>query len=95
MMYSVRAILHIVFILGIISFGCKTKHTDRAVLRGEFNQVDRFGKKQGLWKIYEDSILIGQGTYTDGKPDGLWSYWYQNAQKKEEGHYIKGLKNGM
>jgi hypothetical protein len=25
----------------------------------------------------------------------LWTYWYTNGQKKEEGHYRNGLKDGM
>ena len=61
----------------------------------ELNQVDSSGLKQGPWKIYEDDVLVAQGTYLDGNPDGLWIYWYENGQKKEEGNYTKGVRTGM
>ena len=45
--------------------------------------------------IYADTVLIAKGSYIDGNPDGLWTYWYENGQKKEEGNYQHGVKNGM
>ena len=45
--------------------------------------------------IYADTVLIARGSYVDGKPDGLWTYWYENGQMKEEGNYQHGVKNGM
>mgnify|MGYP003978904189 CR=1 FL=1 len=31
-----------------------------------------------------------EGSYKDGKKDGLWTVWYENGQKKEEGTYKDG-----
>ena len=92
---SFRLILHALFILGMISTGCKSKHSDGAEFIGEINQIDGSDKKQGPWKIYADTILVAEGSYVDGKPDGLWTYWYESGQMKEEGHFDQGMKNGM
>ncbi len=94
-MRSIRIILYLLFVSGIISTGCKTMHSDESVFNGEINQFDRSGNKQGPWKIYEDSVLIAQGIYIKGTPDGLWTYWYPNGQLKEEGRYDHGIKTGM
>ena len=31
-----------------------------------------------------------EGTYKDGKLDGLLTYWFENGQKKSEGTYKDG-----
>ncbi len=93
--YSFRLILQALFILGMISTGCNSKHPDGSEFIGEINQIDGSGKKQGPWKIYTDSILISEGSYVDGEPDGLWTYLYENGQMKEEGNFDQGVKNGM
>jgi formylglycine-generating enzyme required for sulfatase activity len=36
-----------------------------------------------------------EGTYKDGKEDGLWTYWYENGEKKSEGTYKDGELNGL
>jgi len=93
--YSFRLILHALFILGMISTGCKSKHPDGSEFVGEINQIDGSGNKHGPWMIYADTVLVAKGSYVDGKPDGLWTYWYGNGQMKEEGHFDQGVKNGM
>ncbi len=100
MMHSFRTQLYILILLVMISPACKTGHRTRAALNGkesigEINQADSSGLKQGLWKIYEGDVLIAEGTYLGGEPDGLWTYWYENGQKKEEGNYARGMKNGI
>jgi len=95
MTHSFSIIFRVVLILGFISVGCKTGHPDSTEFKEKINQVDSSGKKQGPWKIYTDTVLIAKGSYVDGKPDGLWTYWYENGQMKEEGNYDQGVKNGM
>jgi hypothetical protein len=95
MIHSFRIYLYVLVILGMMSTGCRTKHSDESVHRVEINQVDSSGNKQGPWEIYEEGVLIARGTYVDGKPDGLWTYWYPHGQMKEEGHYHLGIKCGM
>ena len=46
------------------------------------NQVDATGRKQGLWKKYDGSILISKGVYKDGLPDGEFTYYYDNGSVK-------------
>jgi len=46
------------------------------------NQVDATGRKQGLWKKYDGSILISKGTYKDGLPEGEFTYYYDNGTVK-------------
>ena len=29
-----------------------------------------------------------EGSFLDGKPDGMWTYWFPNGQKKEEGNPV-------
>ncbi len=31
-----------------------------------------------------------EGHYKDGEQDGLWTQWYENGQKKAEGHIKDG-----
>jgi len=93
--YSFRLILYALFILGMISTGCKSRQPDESEFIGEINKIDGSGKKQGLWEVYKDSILISKGSYVDGEPDGPWTYLYENGQLKEEGNFDQGMKNGM
>jgi hypothetical protein len=95
MKHSFYIIFYMMLMIEIISLGCRSKHPDGTTSREEINQIDRYGRKQGPWKIYTDGILIAEGSYLDGQPDGLWTYRYQNGQLKEEGRYHKGVKNGM
>jgi hypothetical protein len=95
MMYPFRVYLYVLFMLGMIFTGCKSKHSDELVIQDEINQVDSSGKRQGPWKIYENDVLIARGAYNNGNPDGLWTYWYPNGQLKEEGHYHQGEKCGL
>lgn len=94
-MKTYRVVVPAIWLLGLITFGCNLNHQNHGESKEQLNQVDRSGLKQGPWKIYSDSVLIAEGTYTNGKPDGLWTYWYKNGQMKEEGHYERGVKEGI
>ena len=39
---------------------------------------------------HENGQKFEEGTYKDGKKDGLWTDWYENEQKEEEGTYKDG-----
>ena len=43
---------------------------------------------------YYDGQKAEEGTYKDGKEDGLWTYWHENGQKHSEGNYKDGEKHG-
>jgi hypothetical protein len=88
-------IIHLVFILGIIYSGCNSNNQTGRESSEAMNLVDDSGMKQGSWQIYEDTVLVARGSYTDDKPEGLWTYWYKNGQMKEEGHFEAGVKYGI
>jgi len=95
MKFSSKTILQASIVLVILTFGCKTNQSPDPGSGGKINQVDRSGNRQGPWQIYQEDVLIAEGNYLDGQPDGLWKYWYQNGHDKAEGNYDRGIKNGM
>jgi antitoxin component YwqK of YwqJK toxin-antitoxin module len=56
----------------------------------------RNGKKEGRWKDYYHSTGKKKYDYyyKDGKPDGLWTWWYENGQKSVEGTRKNGKAVG-
>jgi len=44
---------------------------------------------------YENGQKKSEGTYKDGKEDGLWTWWYENGQKWCEGTYKDGKQDGL
>ena len=50
-------------------------------------------------RINVDFSESGEFSYrcfkNNGKPDGLWTEWYENGQKKQEGTYKDGEKDGL
>lgn len=56
----------------------------------------RDGQMHGDWKFYDDEdILVFEGTFVDGQPDGKHSWYYHGSGKlKERGKYIIGSKEG-
>ena len=56
--------------------------------------------QRGMEKVkYEAYHYTGQkaseGTYLNGKEDGLWTYWYENGQKNSEVTYTDGKESGL
>ena len=47
-----------------------------------------------VFSLYDDGKKKEEGTYKDGKEDGLWSYWYENGKKEQEGTFKDGEKDG-
>ena len=83
---------HSLIIIFILT-GCKSGKPNS----GDGNGSDKteLVQEDGTYKEYKDSALVARGKYENGKPEGLWTYWYTNGQMKAEGHYTNGLKNGM
>jgi antitoxin component YwqK of YwqJK toxin-antitoxin module len=65
-------LLLLTFLFSYISFG------------QTINQVDKQGKKQGVWKKYYDKSgrLLYEGTFKDDKPSGIFRFYYENGSKK-------------
>jgi antitoxin component YwqK of YwqJK toxin-antitoxin module len=38
---------------------------------------------------YESGQKMSEGTWKDGKEDGLWTWWHENGQKRSEVTYNK------
>jgi len=45
-------------------------------------------------KWYENGEVMIQGTYRDGKKNGVWKEYFRNGILKSEGAYVNGLKEG-
>ena len=54
---------------------------------------DGNGKFTYYW--YENGQKISEGTYKNGRKDGLWTRWYENGQKENEGNYKNGKHDGI
>ena len=50
---------------------------------GDVSKSDNFGK------------TLLKGTYKNGKKDGLWTWWYENGQKRRERTFKDGQENGL
>ncbi|WP_369018561.1 CsgG/HfaB family protein [Thermatribacter velox] len=60
-----------------------------------YYEVDGKQVYHGLFtKWYENGKVRIQGTYRDGKKDGVWKEYFINGVLKSEGTYANGLKEG-
>ncbi len=50
--------------------------------------------RQGRWEFIADSILVYEGTFQDGFPDGIHKSYHLCGNLKWEGEYNMGEKNG-
>jgi antitoxin component YwqK of YwqJK toxin-antitoxin module len=44
---------------------------------------------------FEDGLFVGRGFLENGKNEGLWYYFYETGELKQEIEYANGIKNGM
>jgi antitoxin component YwqK of YwqJK toxin-antitoxin module len=59
------------------------------------------GMRNGLWKYYDiqdgtgkQKVLRFEGRFIEDNPHGKHTYYWDNGNKKEEGDYVMGLKEG-
>ena len=58
------------------------------------------GMRNGIWKYYDipgegkAKILRFEGRFIEDNPHGKHTYYWDNGNRKEEGEYIMGLKDG-
>lgn len=50
--------------------------------------------RQGVWKHYKNDVLVYEGRFEDGLPDGRHVAWWPNGNIQYEGVYNMGEKNG-
>lgn len=60
---------------------------------GEFDQAKHH--RDGTWEGWLSDGGRGKGTYTNGKVEGKWTYWYANGNKKTEGEFKNDRKEGL
>ncbi len=52
---------------------------------------DKDGKKQGVWKKYEDGTLVYQGQFKDDVPYGTFRYYHKNGKLKSVTEFEQGV----
>jgi antitoxin component YwqK of YwqJK toxin-antitoxin module len=53
------------------------------------------GKQTGAFKVYDlEGTLVFEGELNDGKKQGLWSYWYDETQMKQQCQYVNDVLSG-
>lgn len=45
-------------------------------------------------RFYQNGNKQMQGTFKNGKKDGVWYFWYENGQLWSEGEFENGLSHG-
>jgi antitoxin component YwqK of YwqJK toxin-antitoxin module len=58
------------------------------------------GRRDGLWKYWQlsgsgkEDVLRFRGRFIEDNPHGEHTYYWDNGNRKDEGEYVMGLKNG-
>ena len=55
------------------------------------NVTDKNGKKQGVWKKYENGKLSYVGQFKDDVPYGTFKYYHTNGKLKSETEFVQGV----
>lgn len=55
------------------------------------NVKDKNGKKQGVWKKYEDGKLLYEGQFKDDVPYGKFKYYHGNGRLKSVTEFVQGV----
>lgn len=51
------------------------------------NRTDKFGKKYGYWKYYDNKTLVYEGRFYNGEPIGKMTHYYPNGKIKSVSTY--------
>lgn len=51
------------------------------------NRTDKFGKKYGYWKVYDQKRLVYEGRFLNGEPVGKMIHYYPNGKTKDISFY--------
>ena len=61
-----------------------------------YHKETKTGTEKVKYEVYHyTGQKAAEGTYKDGKEDGLWTYWYENGQKRWEGTVKDGKRDGL
>ena len=70
-----------------------SKLQDRGGLYYKINSEEPYSGTS--FELYDNGQKKSEGTYKDGKEDGLWTGWYDNGQKEIEGAFKDGKPDGL
>ena len=70
-----------------------SKLQDRGGLYYKINSEEPYSGTS--FELYDNGQKKSEGTYKDGKEDGLWTGWYDNGQKEIEGTFKDGKPNKL
>ena len=48
-----------------------------------------------IMDVYDNSLIMGTGTYKDGKRDGMWFSFWKNGNMKDSGNFKDGEEDGL
>ena len=88
-----------IILLLFLLIGCSkesvelSKLQDRGGLYYKINSEEPYSGTS--FELYDNGQKKSEGTYKDGKEDGLWTGWYDNGQKEIEGTFKDGKPDGL
>ena len=85
---------HIIISLLILLVGCSKESVEYSKLQNRGGLLYKINTEEpysGLsFELYENGQKEWDGTYKDGKGDGLYTMWYENGQKQSDGTWKDG-----
>ena len=89
---------HLIISLLILSVGFSQKEYDiNHVLEKKGIYIKKFSDEEvngGVYQMFGD-IKVDLGYIKNGGKEGLWTWWFENGEKKNEGTFEDGKENGL
>ena len=95
-----KRLISVLFLISI-GFGQKLYEVIETYENGNIESITYHKKiRDSIVKVkievfFENGRKSGEGTYKDGKKDGLYTMWYENGQKSKEGTFKDGIRDGL
>ena len=59
------------------------------------NRYNRRGLKIGYWEFHHNGPLESSGNFVNGKREGIWEFYHDNALLYSKGIFIDGVRDGI
>ena len=89
---------HLIISLLILSVGFSQKEYDiNHVLEKKGVYIKKFSDEEVNGSAYQmfGDMKMDLGYIKNGKKEGLWTWWFENGEKKNEGTFKDGKENGL
>ena len=89
---------HLIISLLILSVGFSQKEYDiNHVLEKKGIYIKKFSDEEVNGRVYQmfGDMKMDLGYIKNGKKEGLWTWWFENGEKKNEGTFKDGKENGL